>query len=68
MRFNILAQNSIDSSLIPAPLPLKEVYNVRINTERYLLFCSGPENGLLEKVVIQLRNIRCIDILILHSP
>ena len=62
------AQNAVNARLIAPAMTLEPSEHVRIEANRQLLFHRRPSHRcLLEKCLIQWRNVRIVDIGILHA-
>jgi hypothetical protein len=62
------AQNAVDARLVAFAMTLKPSEHVLIQANRQLLFRGGPgHRRLLEKGLVEPRNVRIVNIAILHT-
>jgi|SRR5450755_3631330 len=62
------AQNAINPRLVALAMALQPIEYVRIQTDRQLLFRRRPgHRGLLEECLVEPRNVRVVDLGILHT-
>jgi hypothetical protein len=62
------AQNAVDARLVAFAMALKPSEHVLIQANRQLLFHGGPRHRrLLEKGLVEPRNVRIVNIAILHT-
>ena len=62
------AQNAVDARLVAFAVTLKPSEHILIQANRQLLFRGGPgDRRLLEKGLVEPRNVRIVNIAILHT-
>ena len=61
------SQNAVDAGLVAPAVRLQPVQHVRVKADGELLFGRGPcRRGLFEKLPAQWRNVRVVDVRVLH--
>ncbi len=65
-RFHIFPQYRVDRGLVALAVVSKKLQHIWVKAKGDLLLMSGPANGLLKEICIQLWDVRIVDVLIPH--